>query len=106
MTVCHEPEAQLNIMMKEERLKSVDNLCYIGSTISKGLDLGIVDRGSLWLGNAETIKRVFYCCHLEVELTYHVTLKVHNKQMSSHGRGRIVFVWVELQRYFGCFGRG
>ena len=39
VTMCHEPETQPNITLKEERLTSVDNFCYLGSTISKGLDL-------------------------------------------------------------------
>ena len=39
VTMCHEPETQPNITLKEERLTSVDNFCYLSSTISKGLDL-------------------------------------------------------------------
>ena len=39
VTMCHEPETQPNLTLKEERLTSVDNFCYLGSAISKGLDL-------------------------------------------------------------------
>ena len=37
--MCHEPETQPNMTLKEERLTSVDNFCYLGSAIIKGLDL-------------------------------------------------------------------
>ena len=37
--MCREQEIQPKITLQEDRLKTVDKFCYLGSTINRGLEL-------------------------------------------------------------------